>query len=144
MKNNNNNKSFTSNNGPIDKRIQEITAKLEQLEIDYLRESRQLKEEIAQVKLHLDQEETNAFRAPKEEDRTVTLGSTVRITNNYKGDYGVIGTVTSIDKYWIWITDPSGKEHKSIYKNVERLKHDLREYRVQDNRYYGSTGYKKR
>ena len=145
--NNNNNKSFKSNNGPgpIDQRIQDITTKLEQLKINYIRETNKLKEEIAEVKLQLEQEETNEFRVPREEDRSITLGSTVRITNNYKGEYGVIRTaVTSIDKYWVWIKDPLETEHKQIHKNVERLKYDIREYRVQGNRYYGSTGFKKR
>ena len=146
--NNNNNKSFKSNNGPgpIDQWIQDKTTKLEQLKINYIRETNKLKEEIAEVKLQLEQEETNEFRVPREEDRSITLGSTVIITNNYKGEYGVIRTaVTSIDKYWVWIKDPLETEHKQIHKNVERLKYDIREYRVQGgNRYYGSTGFKKR
>ena len=141
------NKSIKSNKDSTDKRIQEITTKLEQLEVNYIRESRQLKEEIAEVKLHLERGEINKFHATKEEDqfhatkeedRTIKLGSTVRITNNYKGGYGIIGKATSVDNYWVWITNPLKEEHKRAHRNVEKLKHDVGEYRIQGNQYYKS------
>ena len=47
--NKNNNKS-SNVSGIIDLRLQKITAKLEQIELDYIRESTKLKEEIAEVR----------------------------------------------------------------------------------------------
>ena len=71
----------------VKQQIQEITKRLEELEIKHKKESDLIKEELASIRQSL----VNVGNAipDQENSRTIQIGSTAQITNNYKGEYDI-------------------------------------------------------
>ena len=54
-----------------------------------------------------------------ETDTEIELGDTVRITNNYKGQKGTVGTVIQITRTRVHLKTSEGKEIVRAQKNLE-------------------------
>ena len=76
--------------------------------------------------------------------KILEIGNTIRIVNNYKSEYGIIGEVTRITKTRVWISDKNGNIHRRAPFNVEPLKYDLDQYQTRgDSKYFGGKGFQK-
>ena len=134
--------------------IQELTERFNQLEIYYKKESKSIKNRIRTLQQLLDIDEDSGFvTADKEEtqeilqipqvthtyttanyfnlnplDIAIEKGVIVWVTNNYKSFFGLVGEVNRYSDTWVWFIDSSGKENKRIYKNLEVVAQNVKEY----------------
>ena len=144
--NNNNN-----NSNQINSRIQEIADRLDQLEINYVRETNNLLSELADIRRVLRQtvvpeEPTEripvaAVRVEEEEqfyqaeeysvaEEPFDIGDIVEITNRYKGKKGTVGNIVKIKNNWIYLKDLDNEVHQRDRNNVKRdSNHDARKFR---------------
>ena len=129
-----------TNYNTIKEQIQDITKRLEELEIRHKKESILIEEEIVSIKEELIQI-VNSI-PDSDNQRFIQVGSTVRITNNYKSEYGVIGEVVKFKKDWVWIKDVNDQIHRRAHFNVEFLKNELNDYETNDAKYFGGTGFR--
>ena len=128
----------------IEKKIDNITRRLDTLELNYKRETTILKEELEQVREEInyvsDEEYISALEDEPEPVKAVLVketpepqklekvkkGDYVRITNHYKGkhgyQYGTVGKVTKIRGYWVYFTDKLGRDHQQSRSNVNKVK----------------------
>jgi hypothetical protein len=92
--------------------IDRLTAKLNRLQINFQRETTEINQALARL-------------ADSEDDTpTITVGSSVEITNNYKGNRGVRGIVQRITKKRVFIQERREKrivEHIRSFKNIRLL-----------------------
>ena len=64
----------------------------------------------------------------------VEKGVVVRVTNTYKGFYGLVREVNRYSKTWVWFINSTGTENKCKHKNVEVVAPNVEEYNK--NRYF--------
>jgi hypothetical protein len=92
--------------------IDRLTAKLNRLQINFQRETTEINQALARL-------------ADSEDDTpTITVGSSVEITNNYKGNRGVRGIVQRITKKRVFIQERREKrivEHIRSFKNIRLI-----------------------
>ena len=129
--------------------LQEITSKLESLEIYYKRETEQIKSDIARLSTDLRELEESDYDTADEYEQiqahvvpvarkvgniivtdssSFEKGYVAKITNTYKGEYGTVGIVKTISPDFITIVDCVGKEHRRAPKNLIILAQDVDEY----------------
>ena len=120
--------------------IRKLTERLEHLNLKFNRDSNQIKEEIEKLRDRIDETENSEneitdFTGRDNPDQVVRIGTSIRIINNYKGQYGILGRVTRLDpnNYWVWFEDRKGKAYRRARINVEILKHDIDYYTTKWN-----------
>ena len=137
-------------NNDIEFNIQQIATRLERLELNHQRESRELKQELSNLRVELlERLQSNATTTPTPvearivntnisdnnneiqtttqnsitviEPKVLKRGIKVRIINNYKGNYGVVGIVERKSKSGkvIWIKDKDGTRYRKNATSVE-------------------------
>ena len=115
-------------NNDIDFKLSQLTERLEHLDITYRRESNQIREEIE--KIRTDRNQVNTVPVLNNPNHILRIGSTVRVTNTYKGLKGTIGKVTkiNIDGYWVWFIAKNGNKYRRASANLQVLEHDFQYY----------------
>ena len=126
----------------IEADLQDVTNILTSLNIKYERTSKELKEEIATLKQEISR--TKDTIVPRTENNnlpsSLELGGSVRITNNYKSQYGTIGRIRRLNQTWVWIEDCQGRINQRARKNIETLRHDINKYNTlsdEPTKWYG-------
>ena len=145
--------NYNAKRDQLNNKLQDITDRLESLEIYYKRETKYLKSELKKLSTDLRELEESGFETPDEfeqpkeikaevvvpvaqavtqENRRKLLkfekGFVASISNTYKGEYGTVGIVKKITPDFVTITDASGKEHTRAPKNLDILAQDAVEY----------------
>ena len=116
----------------INFKLSQLTVRLEHLEIEYRRESNQIREEIEKLR----SEQTESIKqVPSNQDQIIRGGCTVRVTNKYKGLKGTIGKVSKIDidGYWVWFITKDGSKYRRTSSNLQVLEYEF-EYYQQTNK----------
>ena len=123
----------------LESQLDKVTLRLENLLLNTQKESKQLTEEIEQLRDSLERAKIEQIDSAVNINRKLEVGSTVRIRDNYKGKQGIIGTVYRTDKtgYWYWLRDNKGDSHRKAGINLEVLKYDLEYYPNESIKWHG-------
>lgn len=83
----------------------------------------ELVEQLKQITLELQQ--LQSTNTDSDEDTEIVVGSTVSVTNNYKGEFGTTGKVTRVTKHQATLKTSTGKtltRHKKNLKIINNKK----------------------
>ena len=143
--------TYSSSTDSINTEIQKLTRRFNTLEIYYKRESESIRTQLEELQRRLNTEEYSGYVTAEEnvvkpkpkvkkaktnfnffsvppKDIELEKGVIVRVTNTYKGLYGLVGEVNRYTSTWVWFIDSTGTENRRIHDNVEIVAENVHEY----------------